>query len=438
MFKQSYARGVVNALVQGGRVAFPDENTAAKVADYLCEKVAFEPTNGAVSRDATIKIAKLAIEASEYLKAQPGYKAASFLKVASIDDLSKLAHAHAIDLMQKAAEGSTIEGGDKGNTEPATGEGKMDLAARPAGYAANSLGKTDVDVRPGQVGKEEEQPNKPSRTDSGSNSVTEQSRTASLASLIAKVAEGSTIQGGDKGNTEPTTAEGKMDLAQRPMGYAVLPSQGALGELMNQVKGPAVVGRETTQPNAPARTDSGSNSVQEHSAKAAAEDPFLAVFKKTAAEIAPYLPTTFSDDVKVAHVRACMGMTTEEKAHYLTGLQKEAADKTAAANLPPGSRANYEQHTPDATHSRPGAYDGRSANQGTKQAEMPDFIREKMEKKDSDKDEKKDGDKDDGFGGKKAPPFGAKKDGDEEKKDEKEASLADHFRRISATVQPRS
>lgn len=418
MFKQSFARGVVNALIQGGRVAFPDEDTAAKVADYIAERVPFEPLNGAVSREATLKIANAVIDTSNWLAKQPGAKTAgTFLKVASLDDLAKLAHAHAVDLMEKAAEGSTIEGGDKGNKEPSTAEGKMDLSQRPHGYAEHSLGKTDVDVRPGQVGKEQEQPNKPSESPGGSNSVIDQSRTASLGSMIKKIAEGSTIMGGDKGNTEPTTAEGKMDLAQRPTNYALLPSQGALGELMNQVKGPAVVGRETPQPNAPARSDSGSNSVQEHSAKAASEDPFVTVFKKTAVEIAPYLPSTFSDDVKVAHVRACMGMTTEEKAHYLTGLQKEAADKTASVN----------DGAAGTGRNRPGAYDGRTANQASKVAEMPDFIREKIEaKKDGEGGEKKD---------EKSESKDEKK---EEKKDEKEASLADHFRRISAVVQPRS
>ena len=117
---------------------------------------------------------------------------------------------------------------------------------------------------------------------------------------------------------------------------------------------------------------------------------------------------------------------------YLTGLQKSAADKTAA-ELPPGSRSNYQEHNPDATHSRPGAYDGRKGNQGTKQAEMPDFLKKK---EDGDKDEKKDDEKkDDGAFPGAAPPFGKK----EEKKDDekKEASLADHFRRIAATVSPR-
>ena len=48
-----------------------------------------------------------------------------------------------------------------------------------------------------------------------------------------------------------------------------------------------------------------------------AEDAFVTVFKKTAAEIVEYLPAGLPEAQKIAHVRACMGMTTPEKAQYL-------------------------------------------------------------------------------------------------------------------------
>jgi hypothetical protein len=440
MFKHAYVRGIQTALINGGIAAFPDETTAAKVADYIAERVDIDPLKG-VGRETTHKIATDLVSASDWIKKQPGFKAAGWNKLATWDDVMKVADYNATQLMTKAAEGSTIEGGDKGNTEGESpqGETKMDASQRPPGYAENSLGKTDVDTRPGAVGKEEEQPNKPKETDSKDNSVQEHSRTASLSDLFRKSAEGSTILGGDKGNKEMSSAEAKMDASQRPPGYAVLPHQGALGEMMKQVTGPAVIGRETPQPNKPAETPGGSNSLTEHSGKAASEDPYIALFKKVAAEVHEYLPGSLDENAKIAAVRACMGLTTEEKAYYLRGLQKEAADRTAAApaNLPPGSRSNYNEHNPEATHSRPGAYDGRSGNQGTKQADdLPPF----MKKEDDKKDEKKDDDKGESKGG--LPSFiqdkiDAKKDGGgdkNEKKDDdkKEASLRDMFRRIDA------
>ena len=439
MFKNAYVRGVQNALIQSGHVAFPDEETACKVADYIANASKIDPlAEGGIPTQVTAKIAEAVIDASNWFK-DKGYKAASFSKLASMDDLSKLAHQHTMDLMQKAAEGSTIEGGDKGNSEKTTAEGKMDEKARPDGYAENSRGKTDVDVRPGQVGKEEEHPNKPSESPSGDNSVKEQSRTAALLSFIKKTAEGSTILGGDKGNKEPTNAEGKMDTAMRPPGYAVLPGQGSLGELMQRFDGQSAVGKEAPHPNAPSNSPSGSNSIIETSGKNAEDQAYLMVFKKTASEVGQYLPAGLTDDIKVAHVRACMGMTNEERAHYLHGLQKEAATKTAStpANVPPGSRSDgYQKHDPEATHSRDGHYDGRNANQGTKQAELPPFIQDKIDAKKEEGGEKKDekGEKKD------ENPF-AKKDDEkkeEKKEDEKEGSLASHLRRIASAIQPRA
>jgi hypothetical protein len=439
MIKHAYVRGIQTALVNSGAAAFPDETTASKIADYIADRVDIDPLQP-VSRTVTHKVATDLVGASDWIKKQPGFKAASFNKLATWEDVAQLADRNATQLMTKAAEGSTIEGGDKGNTEGESpqGETKMDASQRPPGYAENSLGKTEVDTRPGAVGKEEEQPNKPKESPSGDNSVQEHSRTASLADLFRKSAEGSTIMGGDKGNQTMSSAEAMMDASQRPAGYAVLPHQGALGEMMNLVTGPAVIGRETAQPNKPGESPSGSNSLTEHSAKAAAEDPYIALFKKVATEIHEYLPGGLREDGKIAAVRACMGMTTEEKAYYLRGLQKEAADASAGSGkLPPGSRSNYNEHSPEATHSRPGAYDGRSGNQGTKSAgDLPAFM-----KKDDEKDEKKDGDKDkDDKGG--MPSFiqdkidarnGEKKDDDKDDKDDKkEASLRDMFRRIDA------
>jgi hypothetical protein len=406
MFKSAYARGVQNALIQGGHVAFPSEDDACKVADFIASRLQFDPLNEAITHQKTAEIAEAVIDASNWYK-QQGVKSASFQKLASVEDLGKLAHVHALHLMQKAAEGSNIEGGDKGNKEPSTAEGQMDAKNRPEGYAEDSRGKTEVDTRPGAVGKEQTQPAAPTNTPAGDNSVVEQSRTAALGSLINKLAEGSTILGGDKGNSMPTSAEGKMDATNRPTDYARLPSQGALGALMSHVSGPAIIGKEIPQPNKPNESPAGTNSAIQQSQKAAQEDPYLSLFKKTAAELVPYLPGNLTEDQKIAHVRACMGLTMEEKAHYVHGIQKEAADKTAPQTAP-----------------SQGHYDGRNANQ-RKVAEdsgMPPFIQAKMDaKKDDDKDEKKDDDKDE------------KKE--EKKEDEKQASLRDYLRRISASVQ---
>lgn len=440
MFKHAYVRGIQTALVNSGHAMFPDEGTAHKVADYIADHVNLDLERGVSPADDQ-KVAAQILEASEWFKRQPNFKAAGWNKLASWDDVRALADRSAEQLMIKAAEGSTIEGGDKGNDQgqaPA-GETKMDASQRPPGYAENSRGKTDVDTRPGAVGKEAPQPNAPKETDHKENSPNDQTKSSSLRALFQKAAEGSTIMGGDKGNMEMSSAEAKMDAAQRPAGYAVLPSQGALGAMMEHVRGPAVIGRETPQPNKPAETPSGSNSVTETSAKAAGEDPYIALFKKTAAEIHEFLPGSMTEDAKIATVRMCMGLNTEEKYHYLSGLQKEAAERVAAAPsaTPPGSRTDgYQKHSPEATHSRPGAYDGRGGNQGTKSAEdgaLPPFMKKDEKKDDGDKD------KDDKGG---MPDFirekmEGKKDDDKDD-DKKEASLRNMFRRATAAQQAAS
>ncbi|HEY6025447.1 MAG TPA: hypothetical protein VIV09_00985, partial [Pseudolabrys sp.] len=241
MFKHAYVRGIQTALVNSGHAVYPDEPTAHKVADYIADRVEINLEHD-VPRAVGEKVATQLLEASEWFKRQPTFKAASWNKLATWEDVRALADRSAEQLMIKAAEGSTIEGGDKGNTqgESPQGETKMDAGQRPPGYAENSRGKTDVDTKPGAVGKEETQPNAPAETDHKPNSVEDQSKTSALRALFQKAAEGSTIMGGDKGNQDMSSAEAKMDAAQRPPGYATfgMKGVGSLGEVMKQVSGP--------------------------------------------------------------------------------------------------------------------------------------------------------------------------------------------------------
>jgi len=393
MFKKAYVRGIQGALVQAGHAAYPDEDSAAKIADYIADNVDFDVMNGfqaaSVSREVTAKIAEHLIDASAEL-AQQGYRPGPTAKVASQQDLSKVAQVHALHLM-KLAEGSNYEGGDKGNTERTTAEGKMDEKARPDGYAAQGengaggAGKTEVDTRPGAVGKEEPHPAAPANSPSGDNTVIDASKTSSLAEALRKIAMGSNIEGGDKGNKEPTTAEGKMDLAARPAGYAVLPHQGAPGAIPGLVTGPAIVGKEMAMPNGPSRSVDGSNSLTQHSAKAAG---YVEVFRKAAREIVPYLPNGLGEDEKIGHIQAMMDLDVAEKAHYIHGLHQKIASKTAANANP-----EFVPGSPKYTSGYSG-YDGAKANQ--KKAEdggLPAFMANMSEKEPEKKDSEKKDDK---------------------------------------------
>jgi hypothetical protein len=133
-----------------------------------------------------------------------------------------------------------------------------------------------------------------------------------------------------------------------------------------------------------------------------------------------------------------MCLQTAEKAAYLKGLQA-SHERTAAAPapVPPGSRSDgYAQHTPDATHARPGAYDGRKGNQSkaAEESRLPFFMRKDDDKKDDDKKDenpfaKKDDDKKDDEK-KDENPF-AKKDDEKEK----EAAMRETIKRINYAMQ---
>jgi hypothetical protein len=355
MFKRAFVRGIQSQLVKNDRAVYPDTKVASEIADYIADNVDFDPGN--VTYDKVAELANHLIDASNALLDR-GFSAGPSVKTASLQSLEKLAHDNVIELMHKAAEGSTIEGGDKGNKEPTTGEGKMDSSARPAGYAENSQGSTAVDTKPGAVGAESDNPNKASNSPAGSNSITEQ-RTAALLSAI-KVAMGSTIAGGDKGNTEPTTGEGKMDAAARPDGYAVLPHRGADDAIKAMVGGAAVIGKEVAHPNQVANTPGGSNSIVAQT-KAANEDPYIALFKKVAAEVHPFLPAAAPAEQKVAHVRAMMGMDTTEKAAFIANLYKVAGE------MPPWLAEKKEEKA-----------EGKDEEKGEKKEEKKE---EKMEEK---------------------------------------------------------
>ena len=403
MFKQAYVRGVQTALLQDGRVAFPDQETAIKVADFVAERVEFEPQEK-VARETVIKVAESLIEASRYLHEQPGFKAASFQKLASVDDVNALAHAHVLHLMEKAAENTTYTtGGDL------DGERKNEDYARlnPGEQSAIQSLITDKAV----VGREVDIRDSVPIPASGSNSLYEHTEKASsLADLMKKVAE----------NDKATKTDTELERKRQSDSYGMLSSQGGESAL-GKIDPKAIVGWETEPTDPPPNHPPGENSATKWTDKASSADPYVELFKKTAQEIVQYLPGALHEEAKIAHVRACMGMTSEEKAHYLHGLQKEAADKTASAQAAPYAH-----------------YNGKNANQ-KKVAEMPAFIQEKIDAK---KERDGDGDGEKGEGDKKENPFATKsdKDGDgrtnDGEKDErkKESSLAEHFRRITGAL----
>jgi hypothetical protein len=202
------------------------------------------------------------------------------------------------------------------------------------------------------------------------------------------------MEGNDKGNDEPTTAEGKMDEKNRPAGYAVLPNTGDLGAMAALSSGSAIIGKEMPNPAGPSNSPSGTNSVIEHTNKAANAE-YIELFKKTAKAVMPYLPASLSEDEKIAQIRILLPMSVEKKAEHIFALKTAAAAPASAA---PGKTASGKR------------YDGRQANQRPKAAELGDLL-QSMENHDGGDKKKNDGDDDDDKKKKSGKSFGSAKAG---------------------------
>jgi DNA-binding phage protein len=449
LFKRAYVRGVNDELIRLGLARYPVKEAADEIADAVGDQLPVEPSAEPVSPETAADVAATLVDAANKLVSETqgeglGSEGEQELKTSAAQDLETRAGEQAYHCMLKvaeevkAAEGSTIEGGDKGNSPAgaAASETQMENANRPEGYAnvgVTGVGGTSSGAGRGTgvIGKEQPQPAAPKESPGGSNSVVQQSKMGSLAEIIRKVAmakhaEGSTIEGGDKGNTMAgaTASETKMEERMRPEGYAHLGRPG-MGDTDLQVPAGANVGVEQAHPKAPAESPAGAlppssaNSIVENS-KTSGEDPFLALFKKTAEEIANFLPATLTSDDKIAHVRRMMGMTPEERSQYLGIIAKEAgatddqaftvAEKHAAA-----ARRRYQGN--------PGRQDRTRANQKTA-GELPPALRAAIEKKKDEKGEGKDeSEKHEEHEKKESPEYeareerAAKEEGKEEKKE---------------------
>ena len=369
LFKRAFVRGVNDELIRLGLVRYSTKTAADEIADAVGDQMPEEPAaalaEGAeempaepVSPETAAEVAATLIDSANKLveetagagladEGAPPMAAEEELKTSAASDLDTRAHNQGYAVMVKAAAevkqatGSTIEGGDKGNemTDSPAGETEMEAKNRPQGKyvkGVQGVGQTDSPAGRGVgvVGSEQvPAPEAPGATDEGTNTVVQQSKMGALRSIIQKVAMGTTIEGGDKGNTladaAATTGEGKLEADRRPEGYA----ENSRGTTELPVTPAATVGTEQPHPDQPGESPAGStpgesgNSVVEFSNESktgAAADPFLALFKKTADETVTHLPTNLPEDTKIAHIRRMMGMSDTERNEYIGMLHKDA------------------------------------------------------------------------------------------------------------------
>jgi hypothetical protein len=347
LFKRAFVRGLNAELIRQGVALYPTKEAADYAADFVADNTGMPDPVGQPDYLTTKVAAELCdglIKASQHLCAEAGNKySPSVTKTAQVSSPEDVANAEAFALMQKAAAetSSLYEGGDAPNDMPAAASSNAEAAQeqnrRPENYS--NLGEDGVGgyERKGQgsVGTEEKHPEAPKATEAGSNSVTENSKVGSLAAIIRKIAadDGQLMDPGQMPNDLPAAAQANAEAAQemnrRPENTYNMGEAG-VGQTDMPVPGGAQVGMEMVHPEAPAATEGGSNSVIAASKSAA----FQTLFKAAAAELVPYLPAKMSENQKVAHVRAMMGLEPEHRSAYLFDLYSTlGATKEASASV---------------------------------------------------------------------------------------------------------
>ncbi len=274
IFKRAYARGVNDELVRLGHVRWPSKTAADAMADAVGDQMPVEPSAEGVSPETAADVAATLIDSANKLVEEGGgagmaedagmpLPEEAALKTSAAQDLGTRAGEQAYAIMVKAAQqtkqavGSTIDGGDKGNkmTDTPAAETEMEAKNRPEMQHVVGEGNTQSGAGRGTgvVGKEnvgaDTPDGSPNESPGGTNSVIEQSKMGTLRKIIQKVAMGSTIEGGDKGNTAAgaTAAETVQEFQRRPEGYA----ENMLAASDLPVTPAATVGTEQAQPVQP-------------------------------------------------------------------------------------------------------------------------------------------------------------------------------------------
>ncbi len=436
LFKRAFSRGINDELVRLGIVRYASKQAADELADAVGDQMPQEPVGEPVSPETAADVAATLVDAANTLveetagagvaeEGAPPMPEEEALKTSAAKDLDTRAHEQGYAVMVKAAAekqaaGSTIEGGDKGNDmeDAPAAETQMEAKNRPQGVhvmGVDGVGQTESPAGRGEgvVGSETEPaPKAPGETPEGSNSVLQQTKAGELRAIIQKIAMGSTISGGDKGNTlgqaAGVTGEGKLEADRRPEGYAHKGVENVGQSDHPAGKGVGVVGAEQPHPHQPGESPSGStpgesgNTVVQQSTAAkegSAENPFIALFRKTAEEVAPHLPRGLSEDEKVSHIRKCIGLNDTERNQYIGLLHKDAGasddEAVAAAEKHASCTGEHRRYENAYGHKRT---DRTKSNQKTAQTEaqkekLPPKVIEAIEKKEEDTGEAKDGEK---------------------------------------------
>jgi len=393
LFKRAAARGVAHELVRRGVIAFPSKEAMDEAADAVADSpvaggMPEMSPEGGHSPEELASVANKLMEIAHALMEQAGASAPGaggmppgmehegaapegpppdpeaaksamdLTKTAAEADYQDLASSIAVACMEKAAEevkiaagGALVMGGDKGN-DPAQAAQYGEVAAldkkqRPEGAYHHGVGKTELETMHAHIGDISKNPAGPQNSPSGSNSVSRDAGSAKAAGLDAELKKIANklvgLHDGEDKNKLTDAAKNHsvaaLDHKNRPQGKYLV----GMGNANFSEPQTHRVGYEEPHPMAPKNSPSGTNSVIEAS-KTSEEDAFLVLFKKTAADVGPYLPK-MSDDEKVAAISRMIGYDHDARQEYLNALHKTSSDEKMPAGLLKAMKGDESKET---------------------------------------------------------------------------------------------
>lgn len=359
LFKRAAVRGVAHQLVARGVCEFPSKEAMDEAADAVADAPVaagmpeVSPAEGH-SPEQLEEVARKLIEIAQALMAEahsgaPGMEgpagaggpppdvkaAAEQVKQAELRDFNTVVSEAAVACMDKAAAEAKLasdpklvgvgksEKNDLATAASTDSTAELDKKHRPDGKYLAGRGQTGLETKPGEIGHSAAPTVAPSKSPSGSNSVTEGTKGAALREIIQKHANKLVGLHEAKPNNLANSPDSlaKLDSKNRPEGKYVV------GQGNANIKTPASahIGVETKPTAAPSQSPGGSNSVTEAS-KAASEEALLAC----ADDVGPYLPAAMSDEAKVAAIIEMAPLDTAGRQTKISALHAEHTQKTSS------------------------------------------------------------------------------------------------------------
>ena len=350
MFRRAYVHGVNDALIRSGAIKYASEELAAEVANSVADELPVQPTGG-MPDTATAEVASTLTGLSQKLEEAADTAQDAAQAAALAEEVKSAAYIlrHKIAAIMGAAVDPADPAQDNTLNQSATvtPEGEMEAARRPTNYANAGVGN-QIHTGVGAVGEEHLRKNPALGIgEPGTNSAVETTTKPPCIQILslniaagtgAAVNPSNLSQENTLNHASAVTPEGLMEAARRPTNYA---NAGVGNSALAELERRAAIGSEMPhQGAAQAATPAGgaaSNSVIEQIPGKTAEDQrWLSQFKEVGAKYAGAFPFYMNEMEKIAGVQYLMGLAPSDRDTVATYMQK-------TAELPEGLKEYIEK-----------------------------------------------------------------------------------------------